>query len=58
MTHEDSVSFYAMLNSLRTMEYAMKSSGWTVLDIVDDMFKNAKLRVYNEKGGKFRITQT
>lgn len=30
----------------------MKSSGWTALDIVDEMFKNAKLRVYNEKGGK------
>ena len=30
----------------------MKSSGWTVLDVVDDMFKNAKLRVYTENGGK------
>ncbi|XP_058796659.1 DNA repair endonuclease XPF [Phymastichus coffea] len=50
LTHQDSVSFYSMINSLQTMEYAMKSSGWTALDIVDDMFKNAKLRVYNEKG--------
>jgi hypothetical protein len=32
------------------MEYAMHSSGWTVLDSVDDMFKNAKLRVYSESG--------
>ncbi|KAL7299564.1 hypothetical protein TKK_0007641 [Trichogramma kaykai] len=50
LTHDDSVSFYAMLNSLRTMEYAMRSSGWTMLDVVDDMFKNAKLRVFAENG--------
>ncbi|KAJ8664216.1 hypothetical protein QAD02_005253 [Eretmocerus hayati] len=50
LTYEDSVSFYAQINNLRTMDYAMKSSGWTVLDIVDDMFKNAKLRVYTEDG--------
>lgn len=52
LTHEDSVSFYAMLSGLRTMDYAMKSSGWTVLDIVDDMFENARLRVFSEKGGE------
>ncbi|XP_031784580.1 DNA repair endonuclease XPF isoform X2 [Nasonia vitripennis] len=50
LTHEDAVSFYAMISSLQTMEYAMKSSGWTVLDVVDDMFKNAKARIYTQNG--------
>lgn len=49
LTHEDAVSFYAMLNNLRTMDYAIKSSGWMVLDIVESMFKAAKSRVYNDK---------
>ncbi|XP_033212535.1 DNA repair endonuclease XPF isoform X1 [Belonocnema kinseyi] len=49
LTHEDAVSFYAMLNSLRTMDYAVKSSGWLVLDVVENMFKAAKARVYNDK---------
>lgn len=35
------------------MEYAVKNSGWLMLDSVDTLFKNAKDRVYNEKtGGK------
>ncbi|PBC30084.1 DNA repair endonuclease XPF [Apis cerana cerana] len=49
LTYEDSVSFYSMLNRLRTMEYAIKNSGWLMLDSVDALFKNAKERVYNEK---------
>ncbi|XP_050576570.1 DNA repair endonuclease XPF isoform X1 [Bombus affinis] len=48
-TYEDCVSFYAMLNRLRTMEYAVKNSGWLMLDSVDALFKNAKDRIYNEK---------
>lgn len=35
------------------MEYAMKNSGWLMLDSVDTLFKNAKERVYNEKNGEF-----
>lgn len=53
LTYEDSVSFYSMLNRLRTMEYAIKNSGWLMLDSVDALFKNAKERVYNEKNGEF-----
>lgn len=47
------MSFYSMLNRLRTMEYAIKNSGWLMLDSVDALFKNAKERVYNEKNGEF-----
>lgn len=49
LTYEDSVSFYAMLNRLRTMEYAVKASGWIMLDEVENIFKYAKGRVYTEK---------
>ncbi|XP_051174347.1 DNA repair endonuclease XPF [Leptopilina boulardi] len=54
LTHEDSISFYAMLNNLRTMDYAIKSSGWMVLDIVESMFKAAKARVYNENNNELK----
>lgn len=40
-----------MLNRLRTMEYAVKNSGWLMLDSVDTLFKNAKDRVYDAKSG-------
>lgn len=49
LNHEDSVSFYATLNRLRTAEYAMNSSGWLLLDAVENLFICAKRRVYNEK---------
>ncbi|XP_025602155.2 DNA repair endonuclease XPF [Athalia rosae] len=49
LNHEDSVTFYATLNRLRTAEYAMNSSGWMLLDIVENLFICAKKRVYNEK---------
>ncbi|XP_076181212.1 DNA repair endonuclease XPF-like isoform X1 [Ptiloglossa arizonensis] len=49
LTYEDCVSFYAMLNRLRTMEYAVKNSGWLMLDSVDTLFENGKKRIYNEK---------
>lgn len=45
-----------MLNRLRTMEYAVKNSGWLMLDSVDALFKNAKDRIYNEKNGKLVCT--
>nr|XP_031840171.1 DNA repair endonuclease XPF isoform X1 [Nomia melanderi]XP_031840172.1 DNA repair endonuclease XPF isoform X1 [Nomia melanderi]XP_031840173.1 DNA repair endonuclease XPF isoform X1 [Nomia melanderi]XP_031840174.1 DNA repair endonuclease XPF isoform X1 [Nomia melanderi] len=54
LTYEDCVSFYSMLNRLRTMEYAVKNSGWLMLDSVDTLFKNAKDRVYNEKTGELK----
>ncbi|XP_053593687.1 DNA repair endonuclease XPF [Microplitis demolitor] len=49
LTQENSVAFYASINRLRTMEYAMKGSGWLILDAVDDLFTHAKSRVYNNK---------
>lgn len=49
LTYENSVSFYAMLNRLRTMEYAVKASGWIMLDEVENLFKYAKSRVYTDK---------
>lgn len=49
LTYEDSVSFYAMLNRLRTMEYAMKAGGWIMLDEFENLFKYARSRVYTEK---------
>ncbi|XP_034943246.1 DNA repair endonuclease XPF isoform X2 [Chelonus insularis] len=49
LTQENSVAFYAMINRLRTVEYAMKGSGWLILDAVDDLFVHAKSRVYNNK---------
>ncbi|XP_028048200.1 DNA repair endonuclease XPF isoform X1 [Monomorium pharaonis] len=49
LTYEDSVSFYNMLNSLRTMEYAMKAGGWIMLDEFENLIKYAKSRVYTDK---------
>ncbi|XP_014486735.1 PREDICTED: DNA repair endonuclease XPF [Dinoponera quadriceps] len=49
LTHEDSVSFYCMLNSLRTMDYAVKASGWIMLDEAENLFKYARNRVYTER---------
>lgn len=54
LTNQDAVTFYDKLNNLRTVEYAMKSSGWMMLDIVDDVFKHARSRIYNEKNGTIR----
>lgn len=44
-----------MLSCLRTMEYAVKNSGWLMLDSVDTLFQSAKERVYNDKNGKLRV---
>lgn len=49
LTHEDSVSFYLMLNRLRTMDYAVKASGWIMLDEAENLFKYAKSRIYTER---------
>jgi len=49
LTYEDSVSFYAMINRLRTMEYAVKAGGWIMLDEFENLFKYAKSRVYTDK---------
>ncbi|KAI4498440.1 hypothetical protein M0802_006375 [Mischocyttarus mexicanus] len=49
LTYTDCVSFYSSLKRLRTTEYAIKSSGWLLLDEVDGLFKFAKERVYTDK---------
>lgn len=49
LTYKDCISFYSTLKHLRTMEYAMKSSGWLMLDAVENLFKFAKERVYTDK---------
>lgn len=49
LTYEDSVSFYAMLNRLRTMEYAVQTSGWIMLDEFENLFKYAKSRVFTDR---------
>lgn len=49
LTHEDSVSFHLMLSRLRTMDYAIKSSGWIMSGEAENLFKYAKSRVYTEK---------
>lgn len=35
------------------MDYAMQSSGWLMLDAVENLFKYAKERVYTEKNGNY-----
>ncbi|XP_063988411.1 DNA repair endonuclease XPF-like isoform X1 [Diachasmimorpha longicaudata] len=49
LTQESSVSFYASITRLRTLEHAMKSSGWLILDSVEELFVHSKSRVYNNK---------
>ena len=47
LTQYDSVSFYSMVNSLRTSEKVFGSnSGWLFLDAADSLFVHAKERVY------------
>lgn len=46
LTQYDCVTFYNLVNSLRTTEKAMQSSGWMLLASTDSLFINAKLRVF------------
>ncbi|XP_024942375.1 DNA repair endonuclease XPF isoform X1 [Cephus cinctus] len=49
LTHEDSVSFYEKFYRLRTTDYAMNSSGWLLLDTVENLVAYARDRVYDNK---------
>lgn len=40
------MTFYNLVNSLRTTEEALKSSGWMLLSSADSLFLNSKLRVF------------
>lgn len=37
------------------MDYAMQSSGWLMLDAVENLFKYARERVYTEKNGNYNL---
>lgn len=37
----------------RSQEYAMRNSGWTLLDAAEQVFKLTRDRVYNSKDGLF-----
>lgn len=52
LTDSDCVTFYSMLNKLRSSEYVMSSSGWLLLDEAELLFAAAKKRLYNDKKGK------
>ncbi|XP_045109312.1 DNA repair endonuclease XPF-like isoform X3 [Portunus trituberculatus] len=46
LTQYDCVTFYNLVNSLRTTEEALKSSGWMLLSSADSLFLNSKHRVF------------
>lgn len=53
LTQSDSVRFHHLLTSFRTREYAMKSSGWVMLDAAEALFVTAKSRLFDSKQSKF-----
>nr|XP_045584995.1 DNA repair endonuclease XPF-like isoform X2 [Procambarus clarkii]XP_045585004.1 DNA repair endonuclease XPF-like isoform X2 [Procambarus clarkii] len=48
LTQYDCVTFYNLVNSLRTTEKAIQSSGWMLLGSAESLFVNAKLRVFGK----------
>ncbi|XP_042856458.1 DNA repair endonuclease XPF-like [Penaeus japonicus] len=46
LTQYDCVTFYNLINSLKTTEKAIQSSGWMFLGAAETLFVNAKLRVF------------
>ncbi|XP_063589883.1 DNA repair endonuclease XPF-like [Penaeus indicus] len=46
LTQYDCVTFYNLVNSLRTTEAAIQSSGWMFLGAAETLFVNSKLRVF------------
>lgn len=49
--YSDSVSLYATMKQYRTQDYAMRNSGWILLDAAEQIFKTTKNRVFNSKDG-------
>ena len=45
LTKYDCVTFNTLVNSLRSTDYAMKSSGWLLLDSAESLFVVSKQRV-------------
>lgn len=55
LTQSDAVRFHSLLTSLRTREYAMKSSGWLILDAAETLFISAKNRIFDSKQSKCKV---
>ncbi|CAL4163525.1 unnamed protein product, partial [Meganyctiphanes norvegica] len=58
LTLYDCVTFYNLVNSLRTTEKAMQSAGWMLLNSTDTLFVNAKLRVFGAFKSPMKSNQT
>ncbi|XP_069693595.1 DNA repair endonuclease XPF [Periplaneta americana] len=52
LTKYDCITFNTLVNSLRSTEYAMKSSGWLMLDSAETLFVVSKQRVLGMKQKK------
>lgn len=46
------MTFYNLVNSLRSTEKALQSSGWMLLNSAETLFLNAKLRVFGTDSSK------
>jgi hypothetical protein len=55
LTQTDSVRFNNLLTSLRSTEYAHRSSGWVLMDSAETLFVTAAKRMYDSKNGKRSI---
>lgn len=51
LTQTDSVRFNNLVTSLRSTEYAHRSSGWVLMDSAETLFVTAEKRLYNSKHG-------
>lgn len=49
LTQSDSVRLHTLLTSLRSTEYAVRSSGWLLLDSAETLFVAAKKRLFSGK---------
>ena len=54
LTQSDCVRLHNLLTSLRSTEYAVRSSGWLLLDSAETLFVAAKKRLFNDKQGALR----
>jgi DNA excision repair protein ERCC-4 len=52
LTKYDCVTFITLVNSLRSTDYAMKSSGWLLLDSAETLFVVSKQRVFGTQTKK------
>ncbi|KAK7047730.1 DNA repair endonuclease XPF [Halocaridina rubra] len=59
LTQYDCVTFYNLVNSLRTTEKAIQSSGWMILNSAESLFINARQRIFgsNVESSPTKISQ-